>query len=125
MLSHDNDGVAKFGLDLLTTRPRWLGPDRPPPAVVDGASPRGIDPRLRWRPVTTFVHTLIDVKNAQLPGVYRAWGHDYRPDLPRFISEVYGLPATPDQLDRIADAVKQRDTLREQLLDQATPVSPD
>jgi uncharacterized membrane protein len=125
MLSHDNDGVAKFGLDLLTTRPRWLGPDRPPPVVVDGASPRGIDPRLRWRPVTTFVHTLIDVKNAQLPGVYRAWGHDYRPDLPRFISEVYGLPATPDQLDRIADAVKQRDTLREQLLDQATPVSPD
>lgn len=114
MLSHDNDGVTRFGLDLLTTRPTWLGPNRPrPEAAARGASPRGIDPRLRWRPITTFFHTLIDMKNAQLPGEYLAWGHDYRPDLPRFISAVYGLPATTAQLDRIATAVQQRETLRE------------
>ena len=29
MLSHDNDGVTKFGPDLLTTAPAWLGPQRP------------------------------------------------------------------------------------------------
>ena len=29
MLSHDNDGVTKFGPDLLTTAPAWLGPHRP------------------------------------------------------------------------------------------------
>jgi hypothetical protein len=120
MLSHDNDGVTKFGLDLLTTRPSWLGPDRPrPQPAAEGASPRGIDPRLRWRPITTFFHTLVDMKNAQLPGQYKAWGHDYRPDLPRFVSEVYGLPATPAQLDRIAQAVRERETLREHAFDEA------
>ena len=29
LLSHDNDGVTKFGVDLLDDGPRWLGPDRP------------------------------------------------------------------------------------------------
>lgn len=120
LLSHDNDGVTKFGLDLLTTRPSWLGPERPrPEAAIGQSSPRGIDPRLRWRPITTFFHTLIDMKNAQLPGTYSAWGHDYRPDLPRFISEVYGLPATAAQLERIADAVRERETLREKAFEDA------
>ena len=116
LLSHDNDGVTKFGLDLLTTPPRWLGPDRPPPEPVDGASPRGIPPSIRWRPITTFFQLLIDMKNAQVPGRYRAWGHDYRPDLPRFISEVFDLPATAEQLDRIEAAVQSRETVREQLI---------
>ena len=44
-----------------------------------------------------------------------AWGHDYRPDLPRFVSEVYGLPATEDELERIADAVHRRETVRWEL----------
>jgi uncharacterized membrane protein len=115
LLSHDNDGVTKFGLDLLTTAPRWLGPERPSAERVESASPRGIPPHMRWRPITTFFQTLVDVKNAQVPGTYGAWGHDYRTDLPRFVSEVYGLPATPDQLARIEAAVRQRETLREQL----------
>jgi uncharacterized membrane protein len=115
LLSHDNDGVTKFGLDLLTTAPGWLGPDRPTPQRVDGASPRGIPPHLRWRPITTFFQTLVDVKNAQVPGAYAAWGHDYRTDLPRFVSEVYGLPGTVEQLARIEAAVRQRETLRERL----------
>ena len=29
LLSHDNDGVTRFGPDLLTTAPAWLGPQRP------------------------------------------------------------------------------------------------
>jgi hypothetical protein len=115
LLSHDNDGVTKFGLDLLTTAPGWLGPERPTPQIVDGASPRGIPPHLRWRPITTFFQTLVDVKNAQLPGSYAAWGHDYRADLPRFVSEVYGLPGTGEQLRRIEAAVRQRELVREQL----------
>jgi uncharacterized membrane protein len=120
LLSHDNDGVTKFGLDLLTTPPRWLGPTRPLPETIDGASPRGISPGIRWRPLTTFFQLLIDTKNAQLPGRYRAWGHDYRPDLPRFISEVFGLPATAEQLDRIGVALKSRETVREQLFSRPT-----
>jgi uncharacterized membrane protein len=120
LLSHDNDGVTKFGLDLLTTPPRWLGPGRPLPEPIDGASPRGISPGIQWRPLTTFFQLLIDTKNAQLPGRYRAWGHDYRPDLPRFISEVFDLPATAEQLDRIGVALKSRETVRERLFSRPT-----
>ena len=115
MLSHDNDGVTKFGPDLLTTAPAWLGPQRPSTEHVDGASPRGIPGHLRWRPVTTFFQTLFDVKNAQVPGTYQASGHDYRPDLPRFVSEVYGLPASEEQLARVEAAVRHREEVRWQV----------
>ena len=54
------------------------------------------------------------MKNAQVPGSYRAWAHDYRPDLLRFISEVFGLPASPEQLDRIEAALQAREVAREQ-----------
>ena len=112
LLSHDNDGVTRFGADLLTTAPEWLGPQRPRVERVEGASPRGIPGDLRWRPVTTFFHTLVDLKNAQVPGTYQAWGHDYRPDLPRFVSAVYDLPASPEELARVEEAVRRRELLR-------------
>ena len=115
LLSHDNDGVARFGIDLLTSRPAWLEPGRPRPEAVDGASPRGIPPRMRWRPVTTFVQTLVDMKNAQVPGAYRPFGHDYRPELTRFISEVFDLPASEEQLVNIETALATRESLREQI----------
>jgi uncharacterized membrane protein len=115
LVSHDNDGVTKFGPDLLTTAPRWLGSARPRPEEVAGASPRGIPPDMRWRPVTTFFQSLIDMKNAQIPGAYRSWAHDYRPDLTRFISEVYDLPASTEQLAAVERAVEQREVHREQL----------
>ena len=115
LVSHDNDGVTKFGPDLLTTAPAWLGPDRPRQEVVPGASPRGIPPTMRWRPITTFFQSLVDMKNAQTPGSYRAWAHDYRPDLARFISEVFELPASPDQLSDIETALVTREKYREQL----------
>lgn len=114
LLSHDNDGVTRFGPDLLWYPPDWLGPDRPRPQKVDG-SPRGIPPAMRWRPVTTFFQSLVDMKNAQAPGPYRAWAHDYRADLPRFISEVYGLPASEEQLRRIEDTLEVRETVREKM----------
>jgi uncharacterized membrane protein len=124
LLSHDNDGVTKFGPDLLTTAPRWLGPNRPRPETIDGFSPRGISPHLHWRPITTFFQTLVDMKNAQLPGAYRAWAHDYRPDLPRFISEVFDLPASPQQMSDITAALERRETAREQLFEAAAKVNP-
>jgi len=115
LLSHDNDGVTKFGVDLLWYPPDWLGPSRPRPQPVDGGSPRGIPPAMRWRPLTSFFQSLVDMKNAQVAGAYRAWQHDYRPDLPRFLSEVYGLPATPEQLLRVEETLELRETVRERL----------
>jgi uncharacterized membrane protein len=118
LLSHDNDGVTKFGLDLLWTPPDWLGPHRPAQEPTPGGgSPRGIAPAMRWRPVTTFFQSLIDMKNAQQPGSYRASAHDYRADLPRFLSDVYGIPATPAQLARIEEVLQRREDVRERLFD--------
>jgi uncharacterized membrane protein len=115
LVSHDNDGVTKFGPDLLTTAPAWLGADRPKPKAVPGASPRGIPPAMRWRPITTCFQSLVDMKNAQIPGAYRAWAHDYRPDLARFISAVFDLPASPAQLSDIEAALVAREIYRETL----------
>jgi len=115
LVSHDNDGVTKFGLDLLATAPAWLGKDRPRVQEVDGASPRGIPPGMRWRPITTFFQSLVDMKNAQAPGAFRSWAHDYRADLPRFVSEVFDLPASAAQLAAVEAAVRRRETTREEL----------
>jgi hypothetical protein len=68
---------------------------------------------MRWRPVTTFFQTLIDMKNAQLPGEFRAWAHDYRADLPEFIRDVYDLTCTDEQMRAIEDAVRVREEFRE------------
>jgi uncharacterized membrane protein len=118
MVSHDNDGVTKFGVDLLSSKPEWLTDARPKLEIVPGASPRGIPARMRWRPVTSFLHGLMDMKNAQKMAGYRAWAHDYRPDLARFISAVYDLPASPEQLQRIEQALQAREEIRDTLLSQ-------
>ena len=112
LLSHDNDGVTKFGPELLTQRPGWLGPERPATGEVPGRSPRGIPASMRWRPVTTFFQLLVDMKNAQIPGNYRAWAHDYRPDLADFIREVFDLPCSDEQLDRVKTACEEREAFR-------------
>jgi uncharacterized membrane protein len=117
LLSHDNDGVTRFGLDLLSRRPDWLGPGRPRVEQVPGRSPRGIPAAMRWRPVTTFFQTLVDMKNAQVEGSYAAWGHDYRPDLPEFVRDVYGLDCSDEQMESIRDAVRRREEFRENAFD--------
>jgi uncharacterized membrane protein len=115
LLSHDNDGVTKFGPDLLWYPPDWLGPSRPRPQPVAVGSPRGIPPAMRWRPLTTFFQSLVDMKNAQTSGAFGANQHDYRADLPRFLSEVYGLPASEEQLRRIEEILEVRESVRERL----------
>jgi uncharacterized membrane protein len=70
---------------------------------------------MRWRPLTTFFQSLVDMKNAQVPGSYRSWAHDYRADLPRFLSDVYGLPASEEQLLRIEETLEVRESVREKL----------
>jgi uncharacterized membrane protein len=115
MVSHDNDGVTKFGPDLVFNRPRWLEPGRPAVQEIPGASPRGVPAGMRWRPLTTFLQTMIDMKNAQAPWGYRAFAHDYRPDLARFVSAVFALPASDEQMARIETALEERDQVGEQL----------
>ena len=49
--------------------PPGLAGSRPAaPEPVAAGSPRGIPPAMRWRPVTTFFQSLVDMKNAQTAG---------------------------------------------------------
>ena len=92
LLSHHEDPITRFEPALAVQEPGWLGPaaGRPP----------GISRLACWYPLTTFVLTLVDVKNAMsvTPGRFAARGHDYRADLARMVSEAYCLPVTDGEL---------------------------
>jgi hypothetical protein len=74
------------------------------------------------RPLTTFLRTFVDMKSAQRSQAYRAFAHDYRRDLAPFVSAVYDLPATNEQMTRVARALEERETARLWLF--APPVPP-
>jgi uncharacterized membrane protein len=103
LLSHHEDPITRFEPALIVQEPGWLGPaaGRPP----------GVSRLACWYPLTTFVLTLVDVKNAMsvTPGRFAARGHDYRADLARMISEVYGLPVTDGGLLAIERALRGRE----------------
>ena len=103
LLSHHEDPITRFEPALIVQRPGWLGPatSRPP----------GISPLASWYPLTTFVLTLLDVKNAMdvTPGRFAARGHDYRADVARMVSEAYGLPSADTGLLAIETALRRRE----------------
>lgn len=103
LLSHHEDPITRFEPALAIQQPGWLGPaaGRPP----------GVPRLARWYPLTTFVLTLVDVKNAMdiTPGKFAARGHDYRADLARMVSAAFGLPADDEQLLAIEHALRHRE----------------
>ncbi|HVB42850.1 MAG TPA: alpha/beta-hydrolase family protein [Streptosporangiaceae bacterium] len=103
LLSHHEDPITRFEPALAIQRPGWLGPAERRPA--------GISHLARWYPFTTFVLTLVDVKNALdvTPGIFVARGHDYRADLARMVSEAYELPAGESELLAVERALRRRE----------------
>jgi uncharacterized membrane protein len=103
LLSHHEDPITRFEPALMVQEPGWLGP----PAT----RPPGISRLACWYPLTTFVLTLVDVKNAMnvTPGTFFARGHDYRADLARMVSEAYRLPAAEAELLAIERALRRRE----------------
>ena len=97
MITHDEDGVPKFGPPLAVQAPQWLRDQRPP----------GIPQTMRWAPFTTFLQVFVDMLNGSnvTPGTFAALGHDYRADLLDFVSAVYDLPATPTQMSNLQRAL--------------------
>lgn len=112
MITHDNDAVTKFGPDLLVRAPDWLGDKRKRPATIPRSE--------RWTTPTTFMLTLIDMKNSAnvIPGQFEAKGHDYRADLARFIRAVYRLDASDDQLAKVEQALRRNELDRKQRIDE-------
>lgn len=99
MLTHGDDPIAYFGLDLLVHEPDWLEAPRPP----------GVPASMRWRPLHTFLQTLADMKNAMnvVPGQFVADGHDYRADIAEFVRAAFGLSATPEEMARVEAALRR------------------
>ncbi len=119
MLTHWNDGVGLFDPDLLIQKPPWLrDADMRPPSV-----PRS----MKWTSPTTFLQTMIDMKNAMGtdPSEFVARGHDYRADLPRFLGHVFGLPCREDQMVRIEEAVRAAEHRRRALLEPEAEHTPE
>lgn len=106
LLTNDNDPIAKFGPKLLVQEPKWLKPGQPRPKTIPA--------HFRWRSPSTFVHLMIDTKNAlnPTPGVFVADGHDYRANLPAFVSFTFRLNATPEELDTIRTAMEANEIAR-------------
>jgi uncharacterized membrane protein len=103
LLTHHEDPIPKFTPKLLVQEPWWLGPaDRRPP---------GVPTETIWTPLGTFMTTGIDLLNAMniKPGHFRAVAHDYRSDVRPFVEQVYRLPASPEQRERIDQALRERE----------------
>jgi uncharacterized membrane protein len=103
LLSHHEDPITRFEPALAVQQPSWLGPvDERPPRIPQAAT---------WLPLTTFMLTLVDTKNAMdvTPGTFVAYGHDYRADLARMVSEAYALPVGDEELLSIERALRERE----------------
>lgn len=111
MVTHYNDPVARFGTSLLLQAPDWLASDR-------SKRPSSIPATTRWRTPTTFIQTLVDMKNAlkPIPGQFVATGHDYRGDLANFVHAVYDLPASDEQMQNIELALRASEKLQAKIL---------
>jgi uncharacterized membrane protein len=100
---HDDDPINKFGYDTVVREPWWMGPPehRPP----------GVPRETEFRPVVTFVLTLVDLKNGMRsqPGEFVRVGHDYRIELCDAIRHAFHLSAAPGQVARIEQALRDRE----------------
>lgn len=103
MVVHHDDPVNKFGYRVVVRPPWWMGkPDTRPPKV-----PREV----MWRPISTFVLTLIDLKNGMnfRPGLFERRGHDYRIDTLNAVIIAYRLPCSVAEKTRIEKALRSRE----------------
>ena len=103
MVVHDDDPVNKFSYRLVVRPPWWMGPPMTRPPKV----PR----ETIWRPVTTFVLTVIDLLNGMdfKPGEFVRKGHDYRMDSRGATAATFGLPCSDEQADAIDNALRIRE----------------
>jgi uncharacterized membrane protein len=100
---HHDDPINMFSYDAVVRTPWWMGPPQ--------TRPPGVPRETTFRPISTFIITLVDLKNGMnsKPGEFVRLGHDYRIELCDAIRHTYQLPATPDQVARIEQALRDRE----------------
>lgn len=105
-LTNHNDPIAYFGVNLLLKKPDWLG-DK-------STRNRALPTNANWRTPATFIHAMLDMKNALTPepGNFVANGHDYRETLARFVKQAYRLKVTPKQMENIEAALRRNEIQR-------------
>jgi uncharacterized membrane protein len=103
LLTHHEDPIPKFGVPLLIQAPDWMGPSQ--------TRAPGVPRESAWRPLVTFLITLVDLLNADhvIPGQFEALGHDYRKDLAQFVQIAFDLSATDEELAGIETALRERE----------------
>lgn len=108
LLTHNNDPIAQFGLELLIKQPEWV--------TDETKRPEGLNRAIHYRTPALFVQTLIDMKNAlkPIPGEFVASAHDYRADLANFVAFCYGFTASADQMVAIEQALRKNEVIREE-----------
>jgi uncharacterized membrane protein len=106
MITHQDDGVALFGPEVILRAPEWLGPADTRPGRV----PKG----MRWTPTGSFMQGLVDMKNSAtvVPGQFAAVGHDYRLDLVPFFNAVLGFGEPADRIEQIVDRLELQELNR-------------
>jgi uncharacterized membrane protein len=100
---HHDDPINMFSYDAVVRTPWWMGPPQ--------TRPPGVPRETTFRPISTFIITLVDLKNGMnsKPGEFVRLGHDYRIELCDAIRHTYQLSATPDQVARIEQALRTRE----------------
>jgi len=103
MVIHHDDPINKFDYAALVRAPWWMGPPE--------TRPPGVPRETAFRPVITFIITLIDLKNGMnsKPGQFVRQGHDYRIELREAVQRTYDLPATDEQAERIEAALRDNE----------------
>lgn len=100
---HHDDPINKFSYDAVVRTPWWMGPP--------DTRPIGVPKETRFRPITTFIINLVDLKNGMnsKPGEFVRQGHDYRIELREAVQRAYGLAATPEQAEAVEAALRDRE----------------
>jgi uncharacterized membrane protein len=100
---HHDDPINKFDYAAVVRAPWWMGPPE--------TRPPGVPRETAFRPVITFIITLIDLKNGMnsKPGQFVRRGHDYRIELREAVQRTFGLPATDEQAERIEAALRDNE----------------
>ena len=103
LLQNGDDPIPKFGPQVLWRRPDWLGPA----SMRQVGAPKGT----HWVPITTYLMTFLDMMNALVPtpGTFAQGGHDYRAVLPKALRETWRLDASDIQMERVNQALRQRE----------------